>query len=110
MIEFLPSNCQYFVGKLDEEINILYKELSRNHDDNFSLYMHLLPYVFEKCDYNVLQFIEIVMKTIKNKNGNKMKKLQELKLSKEYHILPYSVFCHKGLILACQGIRYIYIC
>ena len=84
VIEFLPTNCQFVVGKLDdEEIKMIFIALSRSHYDHFSLYIHLLPYVYEKCDYNVLQFIEVLMKTIND--NNKRKKFQEFKSSKKYH-------------------------
>lgn len=86
VIELLPSNCQSAVGELqNEEVDMIFRALSKNHVDYFSLYMHLLPYIYEKCDYDVLRFIDFVMKAIKE--ANKKKELQEYKLSKCYHVL-----------------------
>ena len=96
VIELLPSNCQSAVGEWDKEINVIFRALSKNHDDHVSLYMHLLPYVYEKCDYNVLQFIDILMKAIKD--SNKRKNLHEFKLSKEYHIVAIATLLYTKFV------------
>ena len=80
VIPILPSNCQSIVGELDQEINKIFRALSRKHYNHFDLYMHLLPYVYEKCDYHVLHFIDVLMNAIKD--HTKRRKLWELKTGK----------------------------
>ena len=82
VIELLPSNCQSVVRQWDQEIKHIFELLSIKHDDCVSLYMHLLPYVYEKCSCHVLRFIDQVINAIKN--CDKKEKLQELRIGKEY--------------------------
>ena len=84
MIQLLPTNCQFVVRQWEQlfpEISEVYRNLSCKYDHHATIYEHLLPYVFEKCCYNVLKFSDAVMNAIKD--PNKQNLLKEMKTGKK---------------------------
>ena len=80
VIKLLPSNCQYAVAQWKQsfsEIGNVFHALSESYVDHVPLYENLLPFVFEKCGYNVLQFIDVMMKAIRD--DKKRKQIHELR-------------------------------
>lgn len=86
MIQVLPTNCQFAVvhwEQLFSKVNIFFKVLSEKYDDYAVVYEHLLPFIYEECHFNILQFFDVVMKAIKY--PNKQKLLNYQKNGKEYY-------------------------
>ena len=83
LIHLLPTNCNYAVRKWSpnvSEIDSKFEELSEDFDDHIVIYEDLLPFVYEKCGYNVLDFIVILSSAIKD--ADKKEQLHEFKTSK----------------------------
>ena len=88
VIKLLPSNCQYAVTQWKQsfsEISNVFHALSESYDDHVPLYENLLPFVFEKCSYNVLQFIDVTMKAIRD--DKKRKQIHELRNGEDIKVL-----------------------
>ena len=76
IIELLPTNCWFAVkewAQIITEIKNVFTDLSEKFEDYCTVYDHLLPYILEKCDYNVSSLFDVVMKAIKH--PDKQKKL-----------------------------------
>ena len=88
VIKLLPSNCQYAVAQWKQSFSEIYNvfhALSECYDDHVPLYENLLPFVFEKCGYNVLKFIDVTMKAIKD--DKKRKQIHELRNGEDIKVL-----------------------
>ena len=97
IIELLPTNCCFAVqewAQMITEIRYVFLNLSEKYDYYCTVYDHLLPYIFEKCDYNVSTLFDVVMKAIRN--PDKQKKLTTFRTSKYRYIHKYEyqyVYC-----------------
>ena len=90
VIKLLPSNCMYAVIQWKQsfsEISNVFHALTESDVDYDLLYDNLLPFVFEKCGYNVLQFIDVMMKAITN--DKKRKQIHELRNGEDIRISKF---------------------
>ena len=71
-------------NSLFSEISNVFHALSESYD-HVPLYENLLPFVFEKCSYNVLQFIDVMMKAIRD--DKKRKQIHELRNGEDIKVL-----------------------
>ena len=87
IIELLPINCWFAVkewAQMITEIKSVFTSLSEKYEDYCTVYDHLLPYIFEKCDYNVSTLFDLVMKAIKH--PDKQKKLITFRTGKYRYV------------------------
>ena len=113
MIKLLPSNCQYAVTQWKQsfsEVEGIFHSLSQTYDDHVPLYENLLPFVFEKCGYHVLQFIDVAMKAIRDEK--KRKKFHELRNGNDTlkFYWRYINFVMELMNITCLVIIHTYVC
>ena len=85
VINLLPTNPWYAIEILKRSPNLSklsdkFKNLSKTIDDHVVIYETLLPYVYKKCGYNVLQLIDTLERTLKS--ADQSRKLKEFRNGK----------------------------
>ena len=103
LIKLLPTNCSYTVRILQRNQNFSkigskFEELSLKSDDSYTIYLHLLPYIYRKCGYNVLEFIDMLETALKT--TNQKKQLREFGNGKKY-IWPVKHITYICIIQEC---------
>ena len=86
MMKVLPTNCWFAVNQWNQKfagIQDTFTSLSENYDDYCTIYEHLLPYIYEKCDFDILKLFDAVLSAIKD--PEKQKILINLKIGKDHY-------------------------
>ena len=99
IIELLPTNVWFAViewAQIITEMKNVFTSLSEKYEDYCIVYDHLLLYIYEKCDYNVLTLFDVVMKVIKH--PDKQKKLITFRTGKYRYVSMNTNICTAVLL------------
>ena len=85
IIKVLPTNCWWAVKQWNQmftEIQNTSESLLEEYEDCCTLYENLLPYIYEKCDYDISKLFDAAMNVIKD--SKKKKILIDLRIGKDH--------------------------